>query len=578
MIRFRRIFDIASDDDRRRFGEVTEMFRAAFPEEMPVLDRMAALAESRAPRDFSWVLLVAEDARGRILGFSFSLYFPELRFGYLYYVASHPERRARGIGGALYEATRELLAAKGARGLFLDAGPDEKEKLRHPENLAINRSRLKFYERYGALPVIGTEYDEAPNPANDGYQVFLLYDSLDRSRPLHARDARRFVRRMFAVQYGLSENDPYTRRIARSFRDDPVRLRDPVYLDAETAPAPSAETGRWLKPIKMVISERHAIHHLRERGYVERPVRIDAVLRGLRDLPVEAVPRKRHGLAPVRAVHDPHLVHYLEAVCAQLKPDEMVYPEVFPIRRADRRPRELASRAGYFCVDTFTPLTRNAWPAARAAVDAALTGADLLLAGERFAYALCRPPGHHAERAVYGGFCYLNNAAIAAHALSAHGRVALLDIDYHHGNGSQDIFYARRDVYTLSIHGTPNLSYPHFAGFDDERGEGEGKGFNLNFPLRRGVDDDRYMEVLGEALRAIRRFRPAWLVLSLGFDIMAGDPTGSFVVTPRGMGRIAEAVGGIGIPVLIVQEGGYSVVNLRRGARAFFRALGQSWY
>jgi acetoin utilization deacetylase AcuC-like enzyme/GNAT superfamily N-acetyltransferase len=578
MIRFRRIFDIASDDDRRRFDEVTALFRSAFPEEMPVMDRIAALVEATAPRDFAWMLLVAENARGAILGFSFSLYFPEIRYGYLYYIASHPDRRARGIGGALYEATRELIAAKGGRGLFLDAGPDEKEKLRHPELLAVNRSRLKFYERYGALPVIGTEYDAVPNPANDGYQVFLLYDGLDHDRPLPAREARRFVRRMFQVQYGLAEDDPYTRQITRSFHDDPVQLRAPVYAAGESAPAPPVEAGHWLKPIKMVISERHAIHHLRERGYVERPVRIDAVLRGLRGLPVEQAPRRRHGLAPVRAVHDPNLVHYLEAACEQIKPDGLVYPEVFPIRRPDRRPRELASRAGYFCVDTFTPLTRNAWPAARAAADAALTGADILLAGERFAYALCRPPGHHAERAVYGGFCYLNNAAIAAHALSAHGKVALLDIDYHHGNGSQDIFYDRSDVYTLSIHGTPNLSYPHFAGFDDERGESAGKGYNMNFPLRRGVDDDRYMEVLGEALRIIRRFNPAHLVLSLGFDIMGGDPTGSFTVTPRGMGRIGDAIGGLGIPTLIVQEGGYSVVNLRRGARAFFRALGQSWY
>jgi len=307
-------------------------------------------------------------------------------------------------------------------------------------------------------------------------------------------------------------------------------------------------------------------------------VRIDAVLRGLTGLPVETLKRRRYGLAPVRAVHDPHLVHYLEAVCERLKPDELVYPEVFPIRRADRRPRELASRAGYFCVDTFTPLTRNAWPAARAAADAALSGADVLLGGERIVYALCRPPGHHAERAVFGGFCYLNNNAIAAHHLSASGKVAILDIDYHHGNGSQEIFYRRADVLTVSIHGSPNLSYPHFAGFEDERGEGEGKGFNRNFPLRRGVDDERYLEVLGEALRVVRRFRPDYLVLALGYDIMKGDPTGSFLVTPRGMRRIGEAIGRLGVPVLVVQEGGYSVVNLRAGARAFFLGLGGAWY
>jgi acetoin utilization deacetylase AcuC-like enzyme len=460
--------------------------------------------------------------------------------------------------------------------MFFDAGPDEKEKMRHPELIRINRSRLKFYERYGARPIVGTLYDALPNPANENYRTFLLFDPLDRARPLSAREARRFVRRMFRAQYGLDRDHPYTREVTRSFRDDPVRLRPPVYGDADHIPP--AETARWLRPIKMVVSDRHSIHHLRERGYVERPVRIDAVLRGLRDVPVETLPRRRFGLAPVREVHDPHLVHYLEAVCEKLKPDELVYPEVFPIRRPDRRPRELASRAGYFCVDTFTPLTHNAWPAARAAVDTALTGAELVRGGEDIAYALCRPPGHHAERAVYGGFCYLNNAAVAAHRLSKEGRVAVLDIDYHHGNGTQDIFYRRSDVYTLSIHGSPSLSYPHFAGFEDERGEGDGRGFNRNYPLRRGVDDARYLEVLEDALRQIRRFRPDYLVLSLGFDIMKGDPTGSFRLSVRGMRNIGVALGRLGIPILVVQEGGYSVVNLRHGARAFFLGLGSTWY
>jgi acetoin utilization deacetylase AcuC-like enzyme/GNAT superfamily N-acetyltransferase len=575
MIRFRRLFDLVTEGDRRRFAEVTGLFRAAFPEEVAIIDRMTALVDSRGSRDFGWVLLMAEDGRGRVLGFTFTLWFPELRLGYLYYIASQPERRAQGIGGALYEANRELLRAKGARGLFLDAGPDSRDKLRHPELLAVNRRRLKFYERYDARPVEGTLYDILPNPANDGYQTLLLFDPLGRNRPPARAETRQFVRRMFQVQYGLTADDPYTRRIADSFRDDPVKIRSPRYLGGDQQqPVP----GGRLKPVKLVVSERHEIHHLRERGYVERPVRIGAVLRGLQGLPVETLPRRRFGLEPIRAVHDPHLVHYLEAVCETLGPDELVYPEVFPIRRPDRRPRELASRAGYFCIDTFTPLTRNAWPAARAAVDTALTGAEVLLGGERIVYALCRPPGHHAERAVYGGFCYLNNAAVAAHRLSQHGRVALLDVDYHHGNGSQDIFYRRSDVYTLSIHGSPNLSYPHFAGFEDERGEGDGRGFNRNYPLRRGVDDARYVEVLEEALRVIRRFRPDHLVLSLGFDIMKGDPTGSFTVSARGMRRIGEAIGRLGLPVLVVQEGGYSVLNLRAGARAFFLGLAGTWY
>ena len=153
-------------------------------------------------------------------------------------------------------------------------------------------------------------------------------------------------------------------------------------------------------------------------------------------------------------------------------------------------------RAGYYCIDTFTPISRNAYPAARRGVDCALTAARELLAGRRIAYALVRPPGHHAERRSFGGFCYFNNNAIAAQYLTAYGRVAILDIDYHHGNGQQDIFYRRSDVLTVSIHGHPGFAYPYFSGFKEECGEGEGEGFNLNLPLPEAVDGAAYRKAL----------------------------------------------------------------------------------
>ena len=154
----------------------------------------------------------------------------------------------------------------------------------------------------------------------------------------------------------------------------------------------------------------------------------------------------------------------------------------------------------------------------------------------------------------------------------------MLDIDYHHGNGSQDIFYQRNDVYTVSIHGHPRNSYPNFSGYADERGEGAGKGFNRNFPLQPGVDDARYLDVLDDALDVIRHFRPHWLVLSIGFDIMRGDPTGSFKLTAPGLGEIGKRIGALDLPTLIVQEGGYSTHNLRFGSRAFFLGLCRTWY
>jgi len=572
MIRFRRLFDLGTEAEQRTFRAVRDIFPRVFPAEPEAIDRVEALLTGRESRDFETLLLVAEREAGVVLGFSVLLYFPEIKAAYLYYIASDPDRPARGIGGALYEASRELLIGRGARALYSDAGPDEIEKLKDPAVLEVNKSRLRFYERYGALPVAGTLYDALPNPANENYQTLLLYDPLGRDRRPTRAELRRFVERMFAAQYGFAASDPYVKKVVASIRDDPVALRPRRYRTTPAAPR------SWLRPLKVVVTPRHEIHHLREKGYVERPVRVRAILRGLEGLPVEERPLRRFGEEPIRAVHDPALVSYLGAVCAQLKPDDILYPEVFPIRRPERRPRELVSRAGYFCIDTFTPLTRNVYTAARASVDCALTAADLLLHGERLAYAVCRPPGHHAERRVFGGFCFLNNAAIAAHWLSRSGKVALLDIDYHHGNGSQDIFYDRADVLFVSIHGTPDSAYPHFSGFSDEKGEGEGRGFNRNYPLRRGTGDARYLEVLDEALRHVRRFAPKWFVVSLGFDIMRGDPTGSFLISLRGMRMIGRRIGALGLPTLVVQEGGYSVWNLRHGARNFFLGLAESWY
>ncbi|MEO5588965.1 MAG: histone deacetylase family protein, partial [Gemmatimonadaceae bacterium] len=215
---------------------------------------------------------------------------------------------------------------------------------------------------------------------------------------------------------------------------------------------------------------------------------------------------------------------------------------------------------------------------ARAAVDCALTGADLLRNGEHLAYAICRPPGHHAERSVYGGFCYFNNAAIAAQALCNEGRVAILDIDFHHGNGTQDIFIERPDILTLSIHGDPSYAYPYFAGFADETGEGAGEGFNYNYPLDEGIGDDEYLRALDVALKRIIEFDPKYFVLSMGLDIAKGDPTGAWVISPDGLERIGGAIAGLGIPTLAVQEGGYDIRVLGRNARRFLQGLQRGVY
>ncbi|MBC8372853.1 MAG: histone deacetylase family protein, partial [Planctomycetes bacterium] len=184
-----------------------------------------------------------------------------------------------------------------------------------------------------------------------------------------------------------------------------------------------------------------------------------------------------------------------------------------------------------------------------------------------------RPPGHHAGKRTFGGFCYFNNAAIAAHRLSEVGKIAVLDIDYHHGNGTQDIFYDRNDVLTLSIHGHPRIAYPHFSGFADETGEGRGLGFNRNFPLPEGADGKAHIGAFEKAVDQIERFKAAMLVVSLGFDMLKGDPTGSFRVPVSTMNRIGRRLGSMGLPLLVVQEGGYSLRNLRRGGPALFSGI-----
>jgi acetoin utilization deacetylase AcuC-like enzyme len=330
-------------------------------------------------------------------------------------------------------------------------------------------------------------------------------------------------------------------------------------------------------PFALVLSEQHNLHRVRDRGYVERPERIATLHEAVSGLGLFAeLPLRHFGDDHVLAVHDRGFVLYVKEVCETLGRTESVYPDVFPVREQHRRPRDLAARAGYYCFDAFTPLDYGAYQAARAAVDVALTAADALLHGHRVAYALCRPPGHHAERRLFGGFCYFNNAAIAAHFLSRRGRVAVLDIDFHHGNGTQDIFYERDDVLTISIHGDPGYAYPHFSGFADETGAGAGKGHNRNFPLPEQADEALYLQALAKAARLIERAHPAFLVVSLGLDTMKGDQAGAFALRAESLRRVGRRLGSLGLPTVVVQEGGYHRRNLKRGGAAFFAGMAEA--
>ena len=243
-------------------------------------------------------------------------------------------------------------------------------------------------------------------------------------------------------------------------------------------------------------------------------------------------------------------------------------PLVWPVRAmpsAATLPDFIDGKLGFFAMDAGAPINAGTWDAVSASANSALTGTDLLSnGGARAAFALCRPPGHHAGREYMGGYCYLNNAAIAAQHGIASGaaRVAVLDVDFHHGNGTQDIFYARSDVLFASLHGEPAVSYPYFSGYADERGAGAGEGFNLNLPLSKGTQWDTYATALGQAAAAIAKHAPDLLVVSLGVDTFEHDPISHFRLRSQDYLRIGAALARLNLPTLFVMEGGYMVEEI----------------
>jgi acetoin utilization deacetylase AcuC-like enzyme len=369
----------------------------------------------------------------------------------------------------------------------------------------------------------------------------------------------------------------------------------------------------------IVYSDRHKLHatdqvQLEEHPLdsYEVPARAEAILAALWSARLGSVAAPvDHGLAPILAVHDAGFVDYLQTVYSK---SAEYFQEAGPVmvwtfanRHTFRKPKGFLGLKGYYAFGWGTPILEGTWEAAYWSAQCALTAADLVCGGTRVVYALCRPPGHHAGADLYGGYCYLNNAAIAARYLQfvsprslrgprgdpprrAQGtpaagsarqresscRVAILDVDYHHGNGTQMIFYTDPSVFYGSLHVHPDEDYPYYWGGAEESGEGEGKGSNHNWPLSRGTGDARYLETLDEALAAICEFAPAYLVVSLGLDIVEGDPEGGFHVTAPWLREIGERIAHLGLPTVIVQEGGYGLDRLGEHALVFLEPFART--
>ena len=282
----------------------------------------------------------------------------------------------------------------------------------------------------------------------------------------------------------------------------------------------------------------------------------------------EVIPPREFGLDPVLRVHDVQFIDFLSSAWNDWRAagnrGEAI-PDCWPARRmTQRRPESITGKLGYYAMAAETSISAGTWEAARASADVALTAAARLNGGDRGAFALCRPPGHHAARDLYGGYCFLNNAAIAAQYLRDHGakRVAILDVDFHHGNGTQDIFYGRADVLYSSIHGDPREAFPYFAGYADETGEGDGRGYNQNLPLPRGTNFDAWRAALGIALERVDRFAPGALVVSLGVDTFENDPISFFKLRAADFTSYGRLIAALRIPTLFVLEGGYAVQEI----------------
>ena len=328
--------------------------------------------------------------------------------------------------------------------------------------------------------------------------------------------------------------------------------------------------------MKVVHSPLHARHDGGVELYrgslvplFEMPARAEMIRAALEAAGHEVVAPRDVPESRLLRIHDREFVEFLRGVHARWiaeRREGHVLPSGFPARglRRDRRPTGISGQLGWYAFDASTPIVAGTWDAALAAARCAMTAAALVTEGEPAAFALCRPPGHHAGRSTYGGYCYLNNAALAAQYLLDEGRrrVSIIDVDYHHGNGTQEIFWERDDVQFVSLHGAPDTEYPWYLGYADERGAGPGEGFTLNLPLPTGTGWDGYRSALGLALDAIRQYAPDALVVSLGVDTFASDPISAFKLEGRHYPLMGSLLAALGLPTVLVQEGGYAVAEI----------------
>lgn len=577
MFRIRKVLDNTSNANREAIRQVLSILAQQFPaSRKEEFNKLPEQLNDPLKYEYRSILFVAENGTGKVTGFAMLLHLPDIGIAYLELISSAPGRTGGGIGSALYEYLREECLLLQVKGLFFECSIDDPTKIKDPMVLKQNIARLKFYERYGVYPIINDTY-ATPIKSGDQDLYYLMMDDLDANNPIKSsKMIQKIVRAILERKYGELISPAQIDYVVQSFTDSTLRFRALRYIQKPTA---RTRTHKDNESIVLVVNEGHSIHHVKDRGYVEAPVRLSTILASLDKTQLfKRIEPKRVSEALIKKVHDPAYVDYLRRACTQLAPGKSMYPIIFPLRNLLRPPKDIELQVGYYCLDTFTPLNSNAYLAARGAVDCAVTAANAVLDGANISYALVRPPGHHAERRTFGGFCYFNSAAIAAHHLSDYGKVAVLDIDFHHGNGTQDIFYERSDVLTVSIHGDPRFAYPHFAGFKDETGSKEGEGFNINYPLAEHIDAEKYCRTLSAAIKRIKSFNPSYLVVSLGLDTAKSDPTGTWDHSFKDFFKIGQLIGETKFQTVVIQEGGYRTQTLGTNAKYYFLGLWEGFF
>ncbi|MCK9224958.1 MAG: acetylpolyamine amidohydrolase [Candidatus Muirbacterium halophilum] len=577
MFRIRKFFDSINNSNKRNIQQIKTILKERFPLlDDDYLNNFSKMLDNPVSKKFRTIIFIADNMNSKLKGFAILLHFSDLNFYYLDFIASNSNFSGRGIGAALYQRIREEAYSANVTGIFMECLPDDPALCKDPVILKENISRLKFYEKFNVRPIINTAY-ETPVKTGDDNPPYLLLDNLSKQENIYKDYFKKVVTAILKRKYHDVVDQNYINTVVNSIKDETVQLRPLKYLKKEVHYSFSSEISNDEK-IPYVFNHEHNLHHIHERGYVEKPLRLDSILKTINksSLFLE-YPAKKCSEALIKEVHSKEFFNYIKTVCENISEKNNIYPYVFPLRNRTKPPIELTVRAGYYCIDTFTPLNKHVFSTAKKAVDCAYTGAELLT-DNRLVYSLVRPPGHHSGINTYGGFCYFNSAAIAAQFLSKKGKVCMLDIDYHHGNGQQDIFYKRDDVLTISIHGHPRFAYPYFSGFAEEKGEDNGVDFNHNFPLPEKITFEKYIETLKKSIKIIENSDTEYLIICFGADTSKGDPTGTWDFEKKDYEVLGKLIGNMNLPTLVVQEGGYSTKKIGNIVLYFLSGLWKSIY